>query len=50
MRNLLVGVYSIYYFDRRTEELAGIIGTSIIDDEFGNLFDVACQAARGNCE
>jgi hypothetical protein len=47
--NVVVGIYSYYYFDTRTELPVGLIGTSIINGEFSALFDAACQATRDNC-
>lgn len=48
MPNVLVGIYSIYLSDPSTDELAWIIGTSIINGELAAMFDAACQAAPGN--
>jgi Trypsin len=49
MPNVVVGIYSYYLFDTRTEQPVGLIGTSIINGEFAALFDQACQATRDNC-
>ena len=49
MPNVLVGIYSIYLSDPSTDELAWIIGTSIINGELAAMFDAACQAAPRNC-
>jgi hypothetical protein len=49
MPNLVVGILSYGYDDLITERSLDLVGTSIINGEFGDLFDAACRATRGNC-